>query len=94
MRKEKAMKKFYYISSIIFCLFIIILTINCGGGNDAPVIVPPQTDFRTFITAVNPNGDLVGAGGLTTAIASADKLCNNDSSKPNTSTYRPCWWTV
>jgi hypothetical protein len=64
----------------------LIFTINCsgGGGDEAS----PKTDFRTFITAVTPNGDLVTAGGLSTAIASADKLCNDDSNKPNTSTYK------
>lgn len=66
-----------------------MLLSSCGGGGDGDTAPPSQTNFKTFITTADFTGDIRTAGGLGTAIASADALCQADAGKPaGAATYK------
>ena len=76
--------------ALLHLLGAVILLSSCGGGGDGDAAPPPvQTAFKTFITTAEFTGDIRAAGGMGTAIASADALCQADAGKPaGSATYK------
>lgn len=66
----------------------VALALGACGSSSSSNTAPAKTEFLTFVTAADFTGGIKAAGGEANAIASADKLCNTDSNKPNASSYK------